>query len=316
MDQIFNELSVSKCYENVYKAREGMINSIEVSRALRKKGFSSIIRTTEDFSLRELAAEYTVYGWALDKDVDNDVRIEFLTLSTKRPYIEALLEEDTQESNLHEFIYEEKPALGLGLAYLWDSPSISLNGDSRFTRDPVNIIHRQLTDAEEISDQTIEVCTLSSLEQVNMRSAWIMERLQRLIQSGKDLINKKEDIFPHLFFCQNALGQLSVFTGSEQYFPEVIRHLFIIEETTQNWSNGPFELRGITYSGESTETMKRKKYRGMRIFECQDGRLITFSLHTKIRSANKRIYFHPDPVNRIVYIGYVGTHLPTTNFPT
>jgi hypothetical protein len=316
MDQIFNELSVSSCYVDQYRARLGMEDVIAVSRDLHRRGFSPDIRSREDFSSRHLSTEYTVFQWTIDKTVDNDLRRYFLTHATKSPYVEFLIREEDTSEELREFLYEDSEALGLGLAHLWESPSLSLCGDARFAKDPVQITQRVLTDEGNLIEQMVEVCTLCRQEQVETRSSWIQDRLQRTVKSGRDLIENSVNVLPHLLFSQNAIDQILLLTGREQYFPEMVRHLFILETAIRDWQNGVLQLGGLTYSPESESTMKKREFREKRQFLCQDGQVRTFSLHTKIKSANKRIYFFPIPEEWIVHIGYMGDHLPTVLYPT
>ena len=82
---------------------------------------------------------------------------------------------------------------------------------------------------------------------------------------------------------------------------------------------GYFSLDGtlIEVSGESEPTLN--KYRKERTFLCPDGKERLFEQHAKIRQHNWRIYFFSEVSGigmRKVIIGYVGTHLPSVNYPT
>ncbi len=316
MDQIFNELSVSSCYADPYASQEGMMAVIAVSKELRKLGFSPDIRTREDFCTRHLATDYTIMQWATDTRVDNDLRRYFLTYATKSPYVELLVKENDELDGLTEFVYEDSEALGLGLAHLWESPSLSLCGDARFAADPVQITQRVLTCEGNLHDELVEVCTLCRPAQVEVRAAWVQDRLKRTVKTGRLLIENRVQLLPHLQFSQKAINQVLPLTGSEQYFPEMVRHLFVLETAIRDWQNGPMQLGNVTYSPESQQTMDNPTLRAKRVFHCQDGETRTFSMHTKIKSANRRIYYFPIPEERIIHIGYVGEHLPTVMYPT
>jgi hypothetical protein len=313
VDQIFNELSVSGCYPNRYEAREGMENVIALARSLRNIGMSPNIRTTLDFQGRSLTAGYTISHWGSDRDVDPDLRRYVLTFATKAPFIESFLQE---QEDLIEYFYQDTLALGLGLACIWEGVSLSLAGDKRFLADPIQITQRQLIETGEIQEELVSVCTLCGLEQVEKRADWIRHRLKNAIHNGKELIEKSAHYFPHLSFCRHAIDQLHALTGNEQFFPEIVRHFFALEKALSAWHSGPFVMEGIDFSSESEPTMNNPEYKKMRMFLCPDREKRTFTFHTKIKSANKRIYFYPSLTNATIYIGYVGPHLPTTKHPT
>ena len=314
MDQIFNELSVSSSYADQYVARTGMENTIAVSIGLSARGFSPDIRTREGFCTRELAAKYTVGQWAVDRSVDNDIRRYFLTHATKAPYVEILVQENEDPEEIYEFLFDGEEALGLGLASLWKSPSLSLCGDDRFATDPVLINQRVLKDGD-IQEEEVEVCTLCRHEQIDIRAEWLQSRLQESVNNGNKLIENREQLLPHLRFCQNAIDQIIELNGNEQYFHEIVRHLFVLERAIREWEDGALHLGNVKFSGESESTMSNHTFRKMRIFLCQDGEERIFTLHTKIMSANKRICFLPILQERIIHIGHVGSHLPTVLYP-
>jgi hypothetical protein len=316
MDQIFNERSVSCCYTDKYAAQSGMENVITISRELSERGLSPDIRTPEDFYARKLATEYSIVQWATDNNVDIEQRRYFLTHATKAPYIESLIQESDENRGLREFVYEGIEALGLGLAYLWDSPSLSLCGDIRFAIDPVQITQQILTDEGELHETQVDVCSLCRKDHIENRAAWLQNRLQRSVTTGNELIENREQLLPHLQFSQNAINQALQLTGNEQYFHEMVRHLFVIETAIREWQSGALRLGNVTYSHESQPTMDNRTLREKRQFVCQDLEKRTFSLHTKIKSANKRIYFFPLLEEQVIHIGYIGDHLPTVLYGT
>jgi len=112
--------------------------------------------------------------------------------------------------------------------------------------------------------------------------------------------------------CDSASKQIEELRGSEQFFPEVIRHLRILNKTMAAYTDGPFEPTAINWSVDSHSTLEQ--YSDCRTFRCNDGNNRTFSYHSKILSANKRIYFFPFVDEKVVHIGYIGDHLPTVKY--
>ena len=314
MDQIFNELSVSACYPDRYAAQEGMDLAIDVSIAMSKLGMSKNIRTTSDFTLRFLANDYSVAEWARDRNGNKEKKIHFLTYATKSPYIESFYDGQGQGDELFEFLFGQDLALGLGLAYLWNTSSISLSGDLRFFQESVTLSECKLT-AEEVTHKDVSVFTFSKILQVESHKDVILASLQGSIFNGQALIENSQDMLPYLSFGPTAIDQIKELRGSEQFFYEVISHLFILNKNMREWTTGPFSPE-LDFSTESESTMNNTGYARKRLFLCMDGIERQYRLHSKIKSANKRIYFFPIPEQKVVHIGHVGEHLPTTKYAT
>lgn len=314
MDQIFNELSVSACYPDKYAAQKGMDLAVDVSIAIAKLGMAKIIRTTSDFTMRALANGYSVAEWARDRTGSKEKKLYFLTYATKSPYIESFYEETEQSDELFEFRFGQDLALGLGLAYLWGASSISLSGDPRFTQENVTLSECRFSSVEEISS-SVSTLTFSQIHQVESHKDFILNTLQKAVLSGQSLIHNAQEMLPYLSFGSKAIDQVRELRGSEQFFHEVINHLFILNNTMREWTVGPF-TPDLDFSSESESTMNNTEYARKRIFVCDDGIERQFRLHSKIKSANKRIYFFPLPDQQIVHIGHIGKHLPTTQYGT
>jgi hypothetical protein len=314
MDQIFNELSVSACYPDKFAAQEGMDLAIDVSVAMAKLGMSKNIRTTSDFTLRLLADGYSVAEWARDRIGNKEKKIYLLTFATKAPYIESFYEGKEQSDELFEFRFGQDLALGLGLAYLWNTSSISLSGDPRFIQENVILSEYRLT-AEEVTNNNVSVFTFSNTHQVESHKDFILKSLQGAILNGQSLIENAQEMLPYLSFGPKTIDQVREFWGSEQFFHEVLNHLFILNKTMLEWTEGRF-TPDLDFSPESESTMNNTEYAQKRLFLCKDGIERQFRLHSKIKSANKRIYFFPIPEQKIVHIGHVGDHLPTMKYGT
>lgn len=169
--------------------------------------------------------------------------------------------------------------------------------------------------AEEETSSNVSVFTFSNIHQVELHKDLILKSLQGTIRNGQSLIENVQEMLPYLSFGSKAIEQAREFRGSELFFHEVLHHLFILNKTMLEWTEGPFTPT-LDFSSESKSTLEREEYAKMRDFLCKDGIKRQFTLHSKIKSANKRIYFFPIPEQKIVHIGYVGDHLPTTKYAT
>jgi hypothetical protein len=173
--------------------------------------------------------------------------------------------------------------------------------------------YRVIGNEESFND--LSVFTFSKTKQIEAHKDSIKESLCSIINCGMDIIRNAKEMLPFLSFCPKAVDQIKELRGSEQFFPEVLNHLFILNATMREWSGGSYSPH-VDFSTESPSTMSNKEHAQKRTFMCNDNIERQFRLHSKIKSANKRIYFFPQPEQRIVHIGHVGDHLPTTKFPT
>lgn len=314
MEQIFNELSASSCYDSRHNASAGIQRLLNLSRNLSQIGFSRYLRTIEDFSQLFLAPGYTVHEWATDREVgaDRDLQRWLLTYATKAPYIDQFIDE-AERGGLVEFRFEKQRCKGLGLAYLWGIGALSLDGDDRFTVSPISLQFYQIDDNKE-SEYVVNVESFYSSDQLQKLRGKAERDNINGITTGDSLLSKCDHIFPYLSIGDKAAKQLSLLTGSEIYFQEIIRHFSVLNQNMLEWTRGPFAPKGITWSTESSSTMNR--FCDQRTFLCKDGVSRVFSLHSKLLSANQRIHFYPDVENRMVYVGYVGKHLQTIKHRT
>lgn len=313
MDQVFNELSTSsRAYECKYKASEGIERLLLVSKRLKHFGFSNIIRTVENFAQLSVAPNYTIRDWAIDKNVgaNIDLQRQLLTSATKSPYVESFVQE-FEDSSILEFRFGDRIALGLGLANLWDIGALSLDCDERFCRAQIPLQKNEITEILD-TNENIEVLSFYSIESINAVEEYLKQKQYDKITSGDLLIELSPEVLPSIKFSIEAKDQIKGFTGTEQHFPEIIRHLSILNQFMMSWNRGAYTPEGMSWSTESKSTMDA--YGDKRIFKCSDGISRQFQLHTKLYSSNQRIYFDPICDSKVVHIGYIGKHLPTVKY--
>ena len=319
MEIIFNELSAYETYPTLFDARGGMNRLIQVIRGVIRQGAQRTLRTTRNFASQNLAPDYSFANWMNDSSVDLEARRFVKTVAAKAPFLEDYYSrEEGRREELVEFLFDGQSSLGLGMAFLLDTAAVSLDGDNRFTTDPVLVQLNSLIEGEDaaIDERVVHVCCLSTIEHVHQRRTWITERIQREVRSGMELWKRRESILGNLVFCVQVRHQLENLTGNEPYFRQILRHLFELHRYLGEWDIGPFTLAGISWSEESRETLEHPEYGPLRKLECPDGIERTFSLHSKPTGGNIRIYFFPIQERQIAYIGYIGTHLPTVRHRT
>jgi len=321
MDLIYNELSFSSCYPGKHSAIEGLHRSLTIARRLNKLGYNSAIRVTKNFKQQKLAPDYGIGDWMNDTAAHSAGPAReffrfFCTNCTKSPYLEDCYEKLQLPGDV-DYQYQGRPSLGLALAHLCNTVSLSLDGDDNFKTFSIDITRLALNENGEADEKPCVSHTLSRESQIAENRTAIRQKLLDRLQRGADIIKTAKEYFPNLLFCENAEKQLKGLTGSEEYFGEIIRHLDIFDDGKEQQA-GAFSPKGISYaSRESTTTANNKKYREAREFKCPDGEIRYFGAHSKLMSANKRIHILPDYVDHNgadkVLIGYIGDHLPVSS---
>ena len=314
MDQIFNELSFNGTYPDQFSANEGIIRCLNLSLELSKYGFNKTIRTTKDFAQKELSPSYTTHQWATNYQSGNrDLKRHFLIMLTKSPYIE---QEIHDYENLHneclDFSSHNKLALGLGLSYLWKSFVLSLDCEPKYKTEDIEFELCKMCNGSTITTKIITISIWKQEQLPNLENK-LRDCLLDSLTTGQIIVENRNILFANLKFSQTAITQLENLYGTEEYFSTIKEHLWVLNKSMQKYESGPFKPDGVDWSPEKPGTLKR--YHDQRTFLCEDQESRLFNQHTKIHGANKRIYFIPIPEERIVHIGHIGDHLPTSRFP-
>lgn len=314
MDQIFNELSANGSYADKYAASLGIERMLELSQGLKNCGYNSTLRVVENFCQLDLSPGYTIHQWVRDRSIgaNRDLQRALLTFATRAPYVEQFIA-DTEKDAIVEFLFEGQVSYGLGLAYLWNSSALSLDGDAQFLSDRIPLQFHRLDEMQETTE-SIAVSSISTPMQLADACNRLRTSQIASIDSGEALVSLLPELFAFLKFSPQTEKQMSALSGREQYFPEIVRHLAVIDQTMSEWHSGTFDPQEITWSPESSSTLQQ--FAAPRTIVCQDGVSRLFSFHSKLMSANQRIHFYPVTSDRVVHIGYIGKHLPTSRHRT
>lgn len=130
------------------------------------------------------------------------------------------------------------------------------------------------------------------------------------IENYEALWERKELLFERIILCPDIESNLK---NTISHFSPIKQALKALEKyCKENWIIGSFSYqdarkKGLNISPESDSTMKQEKLKKQRMFKLPNGRAECFELHLKL--GDIRIHIFPD--NLKVYIGYIGTHLPT-----
>lgn len=115
--------------------------------------------------------------------------------------------------------------------------------------------------------------------------------------------------FPNLIFCDAVENQIQ--TIGTKLLEVSIQKLLTLDDYIQKLSVNYFDTSNLPFNASEESESTLNKYSKERTFRCPDGVDRVFSWHIKFFG---RIHFYPIPNSKQCWIGYIGTHLPTTKF--
>lgn len=128
------------------------------------------------------------------------------------------------------------------------------------------------------------------------------------------LWERKHLLFKKVVLCGEVKDNLQEIGNT--YLQQIFKRLTELDQyVIQNWNiEKPFDYReanlrtSLNISPESKSTMQKDELVQCRTFSLPDGRRKCFELH--IKTGNLRFHFYPE--NNLIYVGYIGKHLPTS----
>ena len=127
-------------------------------------------------------------------------------------------------------------------------------------------------------------------------------------------MNKQEELFPCLTFCDEINGNIAELNNSQPIFKQLVKRLGRVDEFFSKWLVGGFDIDAFPYkiSPESQATLE--KYQEDHTFTCPDGKKMVYSWHFSLTPLAWRVFFHPDELTRKAIIGYIGPKLPNVKY--
>ena len=218
------------------------------------------------------------------------------------------------------YLFKEMECQGFAYAHENDLLAISYNPDNEWSEKEY-AIEMQLLDEEEgnfIAEQ-VTVLHIGQKEHLSIHEEWLKRKVKireanllTAIKNGKDLWEQRENIFPHLVFCNDVEKQLTTLSMNDENLANSVRKLLILNEYLANLQGNEcnYAKAGLTVTGESKSTLNNSKLWSERTFLCSDGERRFFELHIKLTNW-WRIYIYQIPNENKHWIGYIGKHLRT-----
>jgi hypothetical protein len=306
LEMVLNELSLQLA-DSVLTARQWMSELIQTVISATSQRISRVIRTKTDVFDMILADGYPLRRWLNDREVDLEERRYIGLLTTKTPFWNELPELYDRVLE-HEFHYENRQALGLGVAYLLESLAVSLPSEGCWNATLLPLNARWIIGNGDIEEGTVCVTHASQPVHMNEHREWIQDRLRSDVRDGNDLWKRRSELLPSLTFCEAVGPQIQDLNPT--MLRPVVRRLFELQVYCDGWTEGGFDQSQLPARATPESRATLEQYGAPRTFLCPDGVERTFSWHVRLTPHAWRIHFYPDP-QRTMIIGYIGPHLPT-----
>jgi hypothetical protein len=313
---VLNELALARQAENVHEARDRMTLFVLTLIAAIHAGAERALRSLLPIDAVELAPGYSVAQWRNDPHVEREQRSFLRSLSSKAPFLTATDDATiVDRSDRSEFRFEGRIASGLGAAFILDALSVSLASEGCWDRDRLPVTFLYLEDSEELSEESVEVLHACRPEHSRAHRDWLSGRTE-LVRNGKELWERREQLFPSLCFCEAVADQLAQVGTGDPLLRQIWKRLGELESYFRDWDGARFESETIPMkiTLESQSTLGR--YAEERTILCPDGIRRTFAWHGRLTPGAWRLYFAPDPASRKAFIGYIGRKPSGALFPT
>jgi hypothetical protein len=318
MDCIFNELSAQPV-GTVADASKVMAHFVQAVISAQQIGLQQV-RIPEElgqnlFSL-PLAPDYAVGSWLDDNRVDQVLRERFRLIVANPPLLRADEIKTLMVFEQSVFCLTEPAgvpeAKGFGAAHLGGMLLLSLLTGDQWDTHELSGWHWYLdADGQEQTAQ-ISVPHFATSDHFNQHKSRIQQQQTEQLTRSADVWDRRTEFFPNLILCGDVKQQLKK-VGVSGYLNQIIDRLRTLDTFAATWTSGNFDLAGLQkqtnleVSVESSSTMNL--YSAARRFKLPDGRRELFEMHVK--TGHFRFHFFPDNKQRVLYVGYIGPHLPT-----
>lgn len=250
---------------------------------------------------------------------NRDMIRAFRTIATRQPFFST--EDLDRGCDLIEvFLQDSQESLDALLAAVWhESHLISLPTRFPWNRSPVDAVVVSLDASDHLQEIPTRIVNLCSLRVWADLEPEIRERKNAAIRSGKLLLKEWQRLYPALSVCGKAFEQLSRWSHGLKLLDQVKESLAVLNAFSEKWGSrdipdyfhDALRTLGLNYnvSGESASVSQNPSLRKHREFWLPSGKQAYFENHIKLMG-NYRLHFYPDAEARIVFIGYIGPHLP------
>lgn len=319
MKLILNDLSYDKNIVNIpnkYKSKECINTFVELLFLLQKE---RIIRDKGDIeSLQSIIGidfdcNYNFQKWLNDSEGVKSEHKTFLKRAIDK-YSIVVNEETTSEfcCKISEIEYESKI---MHKVIEEDCKALSFKTLDIFSNDYIEGIYRFLDEEQnDVKEEKIKILNICDNSKITSLKAECKKDKFVNITSGFDFWEYREFLFPNLIFCERVKKQIHSNPGMN-HIKAIIKRLEKLDDYYNEYNSFDIKILGFNARDESESVKNDSKLKEFRKFKKPGGSYSYFYNHISFSgNFNGRIHFEADDNLKKIYIGYIGTHLPTAKY--
>ena len=314
MNVFFNELSLPK-FKDPQAAGAFFTTVSGLCVKVKELGIKEV-KIPSSFHEHQFADGYFFASWLWDKHTDSDIKTLLLDMLTTTPSTDEILEQfGNDEGKLVEAQYEGKACVSLGLAsdLIYNTAVISFPQEGQWDESAYPIVLRFLEEGKEGELITVETGgtarNISSAAHCTEHKDHFESLLRESAESGRELWEMREELFPHLEFCEKVKGQLQDFDSSIPAFVQITKRLFELENFARNWNCKPIKPADFAFKVTPESSTRRNRFEDDLTILCPDKAYRQFDWHARYTPGAGRIYFIPVEASGKLIVGSIGLKL-------
>lgn len=229
---------------------------------MRRDGFN-VMRTAENFHSLHLSQDYTFADFFNDPSVSRDLKILFKGVA-KNPYLEdnnSLVAEMfilSQFTTLNENATVTSPE-GLAIAYVYNSPAISLTGDPYWQRESIPLtITSNNNEENPIGENIVNVHSPASVEADYFR-AWLKSLIDGIQLDREENIVKVFPVEKFFFETRASKELISWYYDDKRFVTKIKELIFDIVDNPFKGGKGHTETLGGTGGKAAKRIIKKDR---------------------------------------------------------
>ncbi|MEW2066031.1 hypothetical protein [Streptomyces sp. NPDC007346] len=288
------------------RADEAMAEFVDAVRAVANEDREETALVSETgLDALEIAEGYPVRKW-IGNSPKNHVRWQRLRALQNRSPVRSVYPAPDADGGL-EYSHGGEIALGLGAAHFMDGIAVSLPVAPEWQTPTVSLDRSELVELDdgslEFEQETVDVRHVSALPHVDEYRPWIRKSSLARAATGRQIWERRADLYPHLQFLCRTEAQLSDL--DPRWIVPVRRGLDRLEAAAEAWDPAatpePEWQSKVTPEGETRKRVCR--------FEDFDGTSATFHLHARFTPGAGRIHFRLIGVEGKIRIAHIGSKI-------
>lgn len=315
MQMIINDLSAKFPVDSVTEGRQIMNVFLNTYSEMKRIIVNDSVLMDQNYYSFVLAKDYRIEQWRNDPAVDVENKRRFRSLLNKSVVYDSMEFDTESECSV---IIEDKEYRSTGclLVHETDGVAISFLSEECWREPELRGNYISLDDEANIAELPVKIPNVSCEENVKYFGEKYEEKKEewrREIRSGQDILKYRDMVFPNLIFCENAINGCCDNVGVVEA-GQVYKRLLELQRAAEQMGQ-QFEKESLPKATPET-SVTLEQYAVEHTFLMPDGNAQLFSWHIRFTGGYAgRIFFHPDAIQKKIYVGHIGHKLPTKKYP-